>query len=351
LRQIGIQPDVLICRTEREVESDMKRKLGLFCNVPFDSVIIEPDVEHTIYEVPVILMKQGLDEQIMHRLQLSGRERHMQPWIDMIEQVKTTTDTVEIAVVGKYIALHDSYKSIYESLAHAGIANGVKVRFRKIDAEKVERDGAEPWLEGAHALLVPGGFGPRGVEGMILAIKWARENKMPFFGICLGLQVATIEYARHMCGLSRAHSTEMDKSTPDPVIDLMSEQQGVDRMGGTMRLGAYPCDLVAGTLAREMYGADRISERHRHRFEVNNAYRKALEAKGLVFSGNYAEKGLAEIIEYPDHPWFLAVQFHPEFQSKPLRAHPIFKGFVRAAVTHRDVLAKSGKPSVRMEPT
>ena len=351
LRQIGIQPDVLICRTEREVESDMKRKLGLFCNVPFDSVIIEPDVEHTIYEVPVILMKQGLDEQIMHRLQLSGRERHMQPWIDMIEQVKTTTDTVEIAVVGKYIALHDSYKSIYESLAHAGIANGVKVRFRKIDAEKVERDGAEPWLEGAHALLVPGGFGPRGVEGMILAIKWARENKMPFFGICLGLQVATIEFARHMCGLSRAHSTEMDKSTPDPVIDLMSEQQGLDRMGGTMRLGAYPCDLVAGTLAREMYGADRISERHRHRFEVNNAYRKALEAKGLVFSGNYAEKGLAEIIEYPDHPWFLAVQFHPEFQSKPLRAHPIFKGFVRAAVTHRDVLAKSGKPSVRMEPT
>ena len=351
LRQIGIQPDVLICRTEREVESDMKRKLGLFCNVPFDSVIIEPDVEHTIYEVPVILMKQGLDEQIMHRLQLSGRERHMQPWIDMIEQVKTTTDTVEIAVVGKYIALHDSYKSIYESLAHAGIANGVKVRFRKIDAEKVERDGAEPWLEGAHALLVPGGFGPRGVEGMILAIKWARENKMPFFGICLGLQVATIEFARHMCGLSRAHSTEMDKSTPDPVIDLMSEQQGIDRMGGTMRLGAYPCDLVAGTLAREMYGADRISERHRHRFEVNNAYRKALEAKGLVFSGNYAEKGLAEIIEYPDHPWFLAVQFHPEFQSKPLRAHPIFKGFVRAAVTHRDVLAKSGKPSVRMEPT
>ena len=351
LRQIGIQPDVLICRTEREVESDMKRKLGLFCNVPFDSVIIEPDVEHTIYEVPVILMKQGLDEQIMHRLQLSGRERHMQPWIDMIEQVKTTTDTVEIAVVGKYIALHDSYKSVYESLAHAGIANGVKVRFRKIDAEKVERDGAEPWLEGAHALLVPGGFGPRGVEGMILAIKWARENKMPFFGICLGLQVATIEFARHMCGLGRAHSTEMEKATPDPVIDLMSEQQGIDRMGGTMRLGAYPCDLVAGTLARQMYGADHISERHRHRFEVNNAYRKALESKGLVFSGNYAEKGLAEIIEYPDHPWFLAVQFHPEFQSKPLRAHPIFKGFVRAAVTHRDVLAKTGKPSVRMEPT
>ncbi len=351
LRQIGIQPDVLICRTEREVDGDMRKKLGLFCNVPFDSVIIEPDVEHTIYEVPVILMKQALDEQIMHRLQLSGHERRMQPWLDMIEQVKSTTDTVEIAVVGKYIALHDSYKSVYESLAHAGIANGVKVRFRKIDAEKVERDGADAWLDGAHALLVPGGFGPRGVEGMILAIKWAREHKMPFFGICLGLQVATIEFARNVCGMLKANSTEMDTSTPDPIIDLMSEQQGIDRLGGTMRLGAYPCDLVTGSLAHKMYGTGRISERHRHRFEVNNRYRSALEAKGLMFSGNYTDKGLAEIIEYPDHPWFVAVQFHPEFQSKPLRAHPLFKGFVRAAITHRDVITSASRGALRVEPT
>jgi CTP synthase len=335
LRQIGIQPDVLICRCEREVDADLRKKLGLFCNVAVESVVIEQDVAHSIYEVPVILMDQGLDEQIIRRLQLPAGERKMADWLEMIEQLKAPRETLEIAVCGKYINLHDAYKSVYEALDHAGIANHVKVTFRKVDAERVEIEGAETQLEGARGLLVPGGFGHRGTPGMIEAIRYARENGLPFFGLCLGLQVATIEFARHVCGLDEADSTEFSKATPDPVIDLMPEQLGLDWMGGTMRLGAYPCDLAPASLARRLYGADRVIERHRHRYEVNNLYRKTLEKHGLVFSGNYTERNLAEIIELPDHPWFLAVQFHPEFKSKPLEPHPLFKGFVQAALAYR----------------
>ncbi|HYC78965.1 MAG TPA: CTP synthase, partial [Planctomycetota bacterium] len=339
LRQIGIQPDVLICRTEVEVDLDVRRKLGLYCNMPVESVIIERDVAHTIYEVPVVLQQQNLDEQIVRRLQLPARECDLRDWLDMIEAVKGASETVEIAVVGKYITLHDSYKSVYESLAHAGIANGVRVKLRKIDAEAVERDGPETHLKGAHGLLVPGGFGARGVEGMIRAIRYARERKIPFFGLCLGLQVATIEFARNVCGLAEANSTEFRPDGPEPVIDLMEEQHRVDTLGGTMRLGAYSCELLPNSLAHRLYGRDEISERHRHRWELNNRYRAALESKGLVISGNHREKNLAEIVEYPDHPWFLAVQFHPEFKSKPTRPHPLFRGFVRAALAQKSVSA------------
>jgi CTP synthase len=343
LRQIGIQPDVLICRSEREVEPDMRRKLGLFCNVAVESVVIEQDVAHSIYEVPVILMEQGLDEQIIRRLQLAAAERKMADWLEMIEVIKSPREVVEIAVVGKYISLHDSYKSVYEALDHAGIANRVKVKIRKVDAERVEREGADGLLAGARGLLVPGGFGHRGIAGMIEAIRYARERKLPFFGLCLGLQVATIEFARHVCGLPDADSTEFAKETPDPVIDLMPEQLGIDCMGGTMRLGAYPCDLVADSLAHRLYGTNRVIERHRHRYEVNNRYRRILEEKGLLFSGNFTEKNLAEIIELPDHPWFLAVQFHPEFKSKPLVPHPLFRGFVQAAAGQMGILPPQPK--------
>jgi CTP synthase len=347
LRQIGIQPDVLICRCEHPVDQEMRRKLGLFCNVPFEAVIIEQDVPHSIYEVPVILMEQGLDEQIIRRLQLPAAERKMADWLEMIEGIKTPRETVEIAVVGKYINLHDTYKSVYEALDHAGIANRVKVKFRKVDAERLEIEGAEMHLQGARGLLVPGGFGHRGVAGMIEAIRYAREKKLPFFGLCLGLQVATIEFARNVCGLPEADSTEFSKTTPDPVIDLMPEQLGLDWMGGTMRLGAYPCDLAPESLAHRLYGVNRVIERHRHRYEVNNRYRNLLESHGLVFSGNFTEKNLAEIIELPDHPWFLAVQFHPEFKSKPLEPHPLFKGFVEAAMARAE--ADSGAPKAGRE--
>ncbi len=348
LRQIGIQPDVLICRTERDVDPEMRKKLGLFCNVAFESVVIEQDVGHSIYEVPGVLMDQALDEQIIRRLQLPAGELKMEDWLEMIEGIKSARDVVEIAVVGKYISLHDSYKSVYEALDHAGISNHVKVRLRKIDAERVEKEGAEGLLKGAHGLLVPGGFGLRGVQGMIQAIRYARDAKLPFFGLCLGLQLATIEFARNVCGIDGATSTEFQKDCAEPVIDLMPEQQTVDRLGGTMRLGAYPCDLVPNTLAHRLYGASRVSERHRHRYEVNNHYRTALEDRGFVFSGNFTEKNLAEIVEFPDHPWFLAVQFHPEFKSKPLVPHPLFRGFVQAAIARKSVEAQAQPDRVQL---
>jgi CTP synthase len=349
LRQIGIQPDILICRCEREVDPEMKKKLALFCNVATESVVIEQDVAHSIYEVPVDLMEHGLDEQIIRRLQLPATERKMADWLEMVEGLRQPRETIEIAVVGKYIALHDAYKSVYEALDHAGIANRVKVVFRKVDAEMVEKEGPGPHLEGAHGLLVPGGFGHRGTSGMIDSIRYARERKLPFFGLCLGLQLATIEFARNVCGLREADSTEFRKDSPDPVIDLMPEQLGLDWMGGTMRLGAYPCDLVPESLAHRTYGTNRVIERHRHRYEVNNRYRATIEEHGLVFSGNYTERNLAEIIELPDHPWFLAVQFHPEFKSRPLDPHPLFRGFVQAALAHQAFaagrpLAEAAKP-------
>ncbi|MSR73946.1 MAG: CTP synthase [Planctomycetes bacterium] len=348
LRQIGIQPDVLVCRTERTMGDDMRSKLSMFCNVPREAVIEECDVTTTIYEVPLMLQEHGLDELIVRRLQLSAGELHMDDWREMVNTVRNLDEEVVIGVCGKYMQLNDSYKSIYESLAHAGISHKVKVRVVKIDAEAVERDGAEVHLKHVDGLLVPGGFGHRGIQGKMESVRYARENGLPFFGICLGMQMAVIEFARNVCGLGPANSTEFDADCPVPVIDLMDEQKGVENKGGTMRLGAYPCTLQSGTLAHSIYGRDLISERHRHRFEVNNRYRQLLTAKGLVISGLYTEKDLVEIIEYPDHPWFVAVQFHPEFQSKPLAPHPLFRGFVRAAQLR--ARAKRAKTSVQGEP-
>ena len=335
LRQIGIQPDILICRTERPMGEDLRAKLSLFCNVPKEAVIEEQDVAHSIYEVPLMLRDRELDDLIVNRLQLPVRPSNLDDWREMIDTIKSIDSEVEIGVCGKYIALNDSYKSIYEALAHAGIANHVRVKIRKIDSEKVRPGDPNGLLQGLSGLLVPGGFGKRGIEGMIHAIQWARENSVPFFGICLGLQVATIEFARNVLGLEGANSTEFNPKCAHPVIDLMPDQRAHTDVGGTMRLGAYPCHLVRDSLAHDLYTREEISERHRHRWEFNNDYREQFVEHGLRISGLYKEKDLVEIIENPAHAFYIAVQFHPEFKSKPLIPHPLFKGFVRAAVQHQ----------------
>jgi CTP synthase len=335
LRQIGIQPDVLVCRTERSLGDDLRGKLSLFCNVSRDAVIEERDVQSSIYEVPVMLHENGLDDLIVRRLQLPATGIQIHDWREMLATIRSASEEVVIAVCGKYISLNDSYKSIYEALDHAGIAARARVRVRKVDAEELESQGAGPLLAGVHGILVPGGFGDRGIGGKIQAVRHAREQGIPFFGICLGLQMAVIEFARHVAGIPPANSTEFDRDCEAPVIDFMPDQNALTPKGGTMRLGAYPCAVRAGTLAHRMYQQDLVHERHRHRFEVNNRYLPALEAKGLVVSGVYREKDLVEIIELSDHPWFLGVQFHPEFKSKPLSPHPLFRGFVRAALQQR----------------
>ena len=333
LREIGIQPDVLICRTEKPMTREMAQKISLFCNVRPEGVIEERDVEYTIYEVPLDLVRAGLDDLICKHLGLPREgETNLDDWRSMIETLKRMTDEVEIAIVGKYIQLHDAYKSIYESLAHAGYANRCKVKLRKVSAEDVLVEG-DRLLEGAHAILVPGGFGERGLEGKIQAIRYARENGVPFFGICLGMQCAVIEYARDVLGLEGAHTLEHSPHCPHPVISLMTDQQDVDK-GGTMRLGAYDCDLEEGSKARELYGAARVSERHRHRYEFNNDYHELFANSEMHLSGHNPERGLVEIVELRDHPFFIGVQFHPEFKSRPLAPHPIFEGFVAAALAH-----------------
>ena len=330
LREIGIMPDVLICRTEQPMSPDMGAKISLFCNVRPECVIEERDVAFSIYEVPVDLVTAGLDRLICSRLGLPMEvETDLRDWRMMLEDLHTHTTEVEIAIVGKYIELHDAYKSIYESLAHAGIRNRCKIKLRKVAAEDVLDRGTRI-LEGAHAVLVPGGFGERGIEGKIRAIQWARENDVPFFGICLGMQCAVIEYARNVLGLEGAHTLEHSTATPHPVISMMGDQQGVQK-GGTMRLGAYTCELKPGSLAHRLYRQDVISERHRHRFEFNNDYREAFNGSRMSLSGRNPERDLVEIVELPEHPFFIGVQFHPEFKSAPLRPHPIFDGFVAAA--------------------
>jgi CTP synthase len=333
LREIGIQPDVLVCRTEMPMSEEMARKISLFCNVRREGVIEERDVAHTIYEVPLSLEESGLGRMVVQRLGLADRGLpDLSDWQAMVERQIRIERRIEIAVAGKYIELNDAYKSIYEALAHAGIANDVKVDIRKVKAEDLNDASPESLLHGVHGLLVPGGFGERGIEGKIEAIRWARETGVPFFGICLGMQCAVIEYARHVAGLEGAHTLEHSPHTPHPVIHLMPGQKGVEEKGGTMRLGAYRCDLREGTLAERLYGQSSVSERHRHRFEFNNAYRERLTAAGLVTSGHHAELDLVEVVELKDHPFFVGVQYHPEFQSKPLAPHPIFKGFVAAAL-------------------
>ncbi len=332
LREIGIQPDILICRTEQPMAPDMGAKISLFCNVRPECVIEERDVAFSIYEVPVDLVNAGLDRIICQRLGLPQEvDTDLRDWKLMLEDLRTHAAEVEVAIVGKYIELHDAYKSIYEALSHAGIKNKCKVRLRKVAAEDVLDRGTRV-LEGAHAVLVPGGFGERGVEGKIRAIQWAREGGVPFFGICLGMQCAVIEYARNVLGLEGAHTSELSAGTPHPVISLMDDQLGVQK-GGTMRLGAYTCELAPGSLAHRLYKQDTISERHRHRFEFNNRYREAFSGSRMRLSGRNPERDLIEVVELPEHPFFIGVQYHPEFKSAPLRPHPIFDGFVAAALS------------------
>jgi len=336
LRQIGIQPDVLICRTEREMSEGMKDKIALFCNVERRAVIEERDKELSIYEVPVSLSANKLDQIIVEKLALETKPLDMSEWQGMLNRVLNPRQEVSIGVVGKYISLSDAYKSIYESLDHAGIALETRVVVRRIDSEEVERDGAERTLGGLDGILVPGGFGYRGIPGKLAAVRYAREKKIPFFGICLGLQCAVIEFARNALGLKDANTTEIDADTKDPVVCLLDEQFSITDLGGTMRLGSYPCKLTPGSLARKVYGADEVRERHRHRYEFNNAYRQRFEQAGMRFSGTSPDGNLVEVIEIPDHPWFLAVQSHPEFQSKPTKAHPLFREFTRASIEQKN---------------
>ena len=334
LREIGIQPDILICRTEQPMSDEMAQKISLFCNVRREYVIEERDVAFSIYEVPVNLVEAGLDRLILEHLGLeTSGSTDLSDWRSMLDEIQRTKTEIEIAVVGKYIELHDAYKSIYEALSHAGIDNRCKVKLRKVAAEDILDRGLS-LLEGADGLLVPGGFGERGLEGKILAIRWAREQGVPFFGICLGMQCAVIEYARDVLGLEGAHTLEHSERSPHPVISLMTDQAELDDKGGTMRLGAYDCRVEPGSLAHRLYGKTDFKERHRHRFEFNNDYRELFEGSSMKLSGINPERDLVEIVELPEHPFFIGVQFHPEFKSGPLRPHPIFRGFVAAALEH-----------------
>ncbi|MFH0947235.1 MAG: CTP synthase [Planctomycetota bacterium] len=334
LREIGIQPDILICRCEKPLTDELKRKISLFCNVPVRNVLEEKDVDHSIYEVPLVLVDQGLDQLIAEHFDLPGSEPQLDDWRRTVEILKRPDTEAEIAVIGKYIDLQDSYKSIYESITHGGIANNARVKVRRISAEQLDQEGASKLLDGVNGVLVPGGFGVRGVDGKIGAVKYARENGIPYFGICYGLQVAVIEFARNVLGLAGADTTENRREAVDPIICLLEEQRNVTDMGGTMRLGAQPCSISGGR-ALEAYGKELVHERHRHRYELNNAYRDRLAEAGMVVTGVNKKLDLAEILEIPSHPWFVAVQYHPEFKSKPTRAHPLFASFVKAALAHR----------------
>lgn len=331
LRTIGIQPNILICRTDRSLDQDIKAKISMFTDVE-PSCVIEGRNVDSVYQVPMALHAENLDDKICELLNIWSRSAGLQRWHKIVDGFKNPTRELSIGVVGKYVGLVESYKSINEALIHAGINNSARVRLRHIDSEQIEEQGARALLSGVDAILVPGGFGDRGIEGKIAAVQYARENKVPFFGICLGLQMAVIEYARHVCDLKDAHSREFNADTPDPVIDLMETQLKVVDKGGTMRLGAYPCALEKDSLARQLYQSEEISERHRHRYEFNNKYRQQLGDAGLVFSGINPKDDLVEIVELKDHPFFIASQFHPEFKSKPWAPHPIFNGFVKTAL-------------------
>ena len=334
LREIGIQPDILLCRTDRILPQNLKKKIALFCNVTPDAVITARDVK-TIYEVPLFLHQEGLDEKIAKLLNIWSKRPDLSEWEEIVRRVREPKGEVEIALVGKYVDLKESYKSLSEAFVHGGIANEVAVNLRYIDAEELEKEGAAPFLEGVHGLMVPGGFGVRGIEGKIEAIRYVREEGIPFFGICLGMQCAVIEFARHRLGLEGANSSEFDDQSPHPVIDLMEEQEEVTEKGGTMRLGSYPCRITEGSRAHRAYGESEIHERHRHRYEFNNSYRQLFTDAGMLQTGIFPGRGLVEIVELPSHPWFLACQFHPEFKSRPWMPHPLFREFVGAAVKRK----------------
>jgi CTP synthase len=337
LRQIGIQPDILICRTERSLADDDRKKIALFCNVPFEAVIEEKDKDFSIYEVPLSLLDHGLDGLIVRKFGLHAGPPNLDRWRELLHKMRHPQYEVTIAVVGKYAEHRDAYKSIYEALDHAGVANRAQVRILRILSEAIEREGAERLLAGVNGVLVPGGFGERGIEGKLQAIRYAREKNIPFFGICLGMQCAVVEYARNVLNLAGAHSTEFNKNSPYPVICLLDEQKDVTDKGHTMRLGTQPARLAAGSKAAQAYGTETISERHRHRYEFNNAYRQQFECQGMALVGQSPDGGLVEVVELPTHPWFVAVQYHPEFKSQPTRAHPLFAAFIGAAVKHRTI--------------
>jgi CTP synthase len=346
LREIGIQPDVLICRCERSISREDREKIGLFCNVPLEAVIEEKDKDFSIYEVPLSLVDHGLDELIVKKLQLPAQTLDLDVWRDLLHRLRNPEHEISIAVVGKYAEHVDAYKSIYEAVDHAGMQHHAQIRIGRIHSEEIEREGPERILSGYDGILVPGGFGERGIEGKVEAIRFAREREIPFFGICLGMQCAVIEYGRSVVNLEGAHSTEFNKDTPHPVICLLDEQKKITHKGGTMRLGTQPCTLDETSRSASCYGADHISERHRHRFEFNNVYRQQFTAHGMLFAGLSPDGGLVEIVEVPEHPWFVAVQFHPEFKSKPTAAQPLFAGFIGAAIERR---SKKSEPAREVE--
>jgi len=334
LREIGIQPNILLCRTDRYLPPDLKAKIAMFCNVEKDAVITAKDVE-TVYEVPLVFRKEGLDELIVKTLKLDTAPPDLRQWDAMVQKIKHPKHEITIALVGKYIGLKESYKSLTEALVHGGIDHETRVRITWVESEDIERQGSEPLLRESDGILIPGGFGLRGIEGKIQTIRFARERGVPFFGLCLGMQCAVIELARHVAGLAGANSAEFDEATPHPVIHLMDSQRSVTDKGGTMRLGAYPCVILEGSQAHKAYGVTEVRERHRHRYEFNNAYRDILTRQGLVFSGLSPDERLVEIVELKDHPWFVATQYHPEFTSRPHHPHPLFSAFVGAALRRK----------------
>ena len=337
LRSIGIQPDILLCRTDRFLDSDIKRKIALFCDVDEEAVITAKDVP-TIYEVPVVLAAEGLDRIVLKYLHLPATERRMGPWEDLVARIKHPVDEITIHVVGKYVGYEDSYKSLNEALHHGGFSNGLKVNIKWIEAEALEEPDGLALIDGADGILVPGGFGSRGTRGMMRAAQVARERLVPYFGICYGFQWATVEYARNVAGLTDADSTECNPEASTKVIYKLRDLLGIDDLGGTMRLGSYACELAPGSLAQKIYGADLIHERHRHRYEFNCLYERTLHDHGLRISGRSPDGKFVEIAELPGHPWYLAVQFHPEFKSKPLEPHPLFREFVAASYKNRQIV-------------
>lgn len=331
LREIGIQPNILLCRTDRLLPPSVKAKIALFCNVDKESVITAKDVD-TVYEVPIVLRKEGLDELIVRSLRMDTQPPNLREWDALVQRIKRPRHEVTIAIVGKYVQSRESYKSLSEALVHGGLVHDTGVHLQWIESGDIERFGTEQYLQEVDGVLIPGGFGIRGIEGKVQAIRYARERNIPYLGLCLGMQCAVIEFARHVAGLQNANSSEFDPHTPHPVIDLLPDQRGLEEVGGTMRLGSYPCHLVQDSLAYRVYGTACVNERHRHRYEFNNAYRETLTAKGLVISGTSPDTRLVEIIELPDHPWFIGTQFHPEFQSRLREPHPLFAAFIGAAL-------------------
>lgn len=348
LREIGVQPDLLLCRTDRPLDRKVKDKIALFCNVGKEDVFDVPDVD-TVYELPLIFEREGMGKRLLDQLGLRGKEPDFSQWQQVVRKIKHPTGSVKILIAGKYVEVRDSYKSIIESFVHAGAFHGLKVDLKWVEAEEFESGDAKDLMSGCSGLLVPGGFGERGIEGKIAAIQYARTKGIPFFGICLGMQAAVIEYARNVCGLRKAHSTEFAPATKHPVIDLLPEQRGLKQKGATMRLGSYPCFLTRGSKAHAAFKTDAITERHRHRFEMNNQYREQLEQAGLRCTGVWPGGDLVEIVELENHPWFLAVQFHPELKSRPTHPHPLFRDFVGACMNFGEPKSKDVVSAKKLE--